>query len=503
MKRTVLALLILAAPLWCQNRVYPERWVYVSSDLGSDQALDQFREIARTASEHGLTAIMFSSSFDRLDLQPPGNVARLKEAKAICDRYKLDLVPAMFGTGYGGGILSHDRNLAEGLVANDALFVVQGGPARFVAENSASFANGGFEDYHDGQPDRYVPNDTATVDTAVFHGGKASLRLNGRGHIVQQITVKPYRQYRLSMWVKTEDVKPALNAGIHALTDDGRSLHPWEPKLAGTADWRQLVSGFNSSSASNLKLDIGAFGGGRGASGKVWIDDVKVEEVGLLNVLRRAGTPVTVRDEKTGSVYEEGKDYAPIADPELNFRWNHESPAIRILSEGRIKEGARLRVTYYHGTTIHDSQVPVCLSEPKAHEIWDRNARLVHDLLAPRKYMMSMDELRMANSCETCKRRGLGTAELVGTETTRQFNSIRAIDPKADVFVWSDMYDPNHNSRDKYYLTEGDMTGTWKYLPKEIKIVCWYYERRNLSLAHFSKLGFQTLKIFTAGVWPR
>jgi hypothetical protein len=493
MNRALRSLLILSAPLWCQNKIYPERWVYVSSNLGTDQALEQFRDIARTASGHGLTAILFSSGFDQLDLQPPANIARLKEARSICERYHLDLVPAMFGTGYGGGVLSHDRNLAEGLPAKDALYVVESGQARFLPENSASFVNGGFEEHQGDRAEGYTPGEGAVVDTAVFHTGKASLRLDGRGHIVQQITVKPYRQYRLTMWVKTEDVKPAVTAGIHAQTEDGRSLHPWEPRLSGTTDWHALVSGFNSSSAAKIKLDIGVFGGGRGATGKVWIDDVRVEEVGLLNVLRRAGTPVTVRDEKTGTVYEEGKDYGPITDPELNFRWNHEGPAVRILPEGRIKDGARLRVSYYHGTTIYDSQVTVCLSEPKAHEIWDKNARLVHDLLAPRKYMMSMDELRMANSCETCKRRGLSTAELVGTETTRQFNAIRAINPKADVYVWSDMYDPNHNARNHYYLAEGDMTGSWKYLPKEIKIVCWYYERRNLSLAHFSQLGFQTL----------
>jgi hypothetical protein len=479
--------------MWGQKKVYPERWVYVSGELGSDQALERFREIARTASDHGLTAIMFSSGFDRLDLQPPDNIARLKEARNICERYHLDLVPAMFGTGYGGGVLSHDKNLAEGLLVKDALFVVEGGQAKFTPENSASFVNGGFEEHQGDRPDRYLPGTNAAVDTAVSHSGKASLRLDGRGHIVQQITLKPYRQYRFSMWVKTEDVKPAVSAGIHALTDDGRSLHPWEPRLSGTTDWRQLVSGFNSSSAANFRLDIGVFGGARGATGKVWIDDVSVDEVGLLNVLRRAGTPVTVRDEKTGAVYEEGKDYGPIADPELNFRWNHDGPAIRVLAGGRIRAGARLRISYYHGTTIHDSQVTVCLSEPKAHEIWDRNARLVHDLLAPRKYMMSMDEVRMANSCETCKRRGLGTAELVGTETARQFNAIRAIDPKADVYVWSDMYDPNHNARDKYYLAEGDMTGSWKYLPKDLKIVCWYYEKRQPSLEFFSRLGFQTL----------
>ena len=77
-QRVLISLLALGAVLWGQKKVYPERWVYVSTELGSDQALERFRDIARTASEHGLTAILFSSGFDRLDLQPPENIARLK-----------------------------------------------------------------------------------------------------------------------------------------------------------------------------------------------------------------------------------------------------------------------------------------------------------------------------------------------------------------------------------------------------------------------------------------
>jgi hypothetical protein len=209
-KRVLIFLLIAGAALWGQKKVYPERWVYVSGELGTDRALERFRDIARTASEHGLTAIMYSAGFDRLDLQPPENIARLKEVKAICDRYHLDLVPSMFGTGYGGGILSHDKNLAEGVLAKDALFVVEGGQARFSPENSASFINGGFEEHQGDRPDGYLPGASTAVDTTVFHSDKASLRLEGFGsksndsaHIIQQITVRPYRQYRLSLWVKT------------------------------------------------------------------------------------------------------------------------------------------------------------------------------------------------------------------------------------------------------------------------------------------------------------
>jgi len=500
MKTRIIAVLFLLSNLLAQQRVYPERWVYVSNDLSTEKRLEQFRQIAETAAAHGLTAIMFSSAFDRIDLQTPDYIQRLKQARDICRQHGLELIPAVFYTGYGSGILAHDKNLAEGLLAKDALFVVSGNEAHFTPEVSTSFTNGGFEKHEAGHPSGYLPGVKASIDTQVFHTGRASLRLEGFGekaddsaHIVQEISVRPYRQYRLSCWVKTEAVKPTVYFGIHVSTDDGRSLHPWEPRLSGTTDWRLLVSGFNSGNSAKLRLDIGVFEAQKGTIGKVWIDDVNVEEVGLLNVIRRAGTPLVVRDEKTGTVYQEGRDYAEITDPNLNFRWNHDCPTIRLLADSRIRDGARLRVSYYHGTTIYESQVTICLSEPKVYQIWQDQIRIVHELLKPRKYMMSMDELRMGGSCETCKRRGLSMAQIVGDATTRQFQMIRSLDPQAEIFVWSDMYDPNHNARPKYYLVEGDLTGSWQYIPKDLRMVCWYFEKRRASLDFFSKLKFKTL----------
>jgi hypothetical protein len=84
-------------------------------------------------------------------------------------------------------------------------------------------------------------------------------------------------------------------------------------------------------------------------------------------------------------------------------------------------------------------------------------------------------------------------AEILGECLTRQYQMIRRANPQAEVFVWSDMLDPNHNARDNYYLVEGDYTGSWKYVPKDMRIACWYFEKRRESLAHFSGLGFQTL----------
>jgi hypothetical protein len=90
----------------------------------------------------------------------------------------------------------------------------------------------------------------------------------------------------------------------------------------------------------------------------------------------------------------------------------------------------------------------------------------------------------------------MSMGQILGDTLTKQFNLLRAVNPQAEVFVWSDMLDPNHNAnpeRKWYYLSEGTFTDSWKYIPKELNIICWYYEKRIPSLKHFSSLGFRTM----------
>ncbi len=72
------------------------------------------------------------------------------------------------------------------------------------------------------------------------------------------------------------------------------------------------------------------------------------------------------------------------------------------------------------------------------------------------------------------------------------YEEMHAVNPKAQVVVWSDMFDPNHNAVNKYFLVDGSLEGTWKYLPKDIGIICWYFEHRQQSLDFFSGHGFKT-----------
>ena len=458
MRRSCFAILVLASLVWPAEKALPHRWVYLSRGLRSDQDLEDIRQIARTASESGLNGVLFAAGLDSIDIQPPDYLVRLEKVKEIFREYHLELIPSVFSAGYGGAVLAHDKNLAEGLPVRDALYLAKNGEARIEPE---------------------VP---------VADGGPAV-----EGVWTRDVVVRPYRCYRVSFRAKTEGLPAtrAFSSGAFRLdvrTGDKRNLTPWNARVPGTTDWREVTWGFNSLWYDKVKISIGA---PNTTAGKAWVDRVRVEEVGLLNVLRRPGTPITVRSESGKAVYEEGRDYDRIVDSQLNFRFDHDGPPIRLLPNSRIKDGERLRVGYYHGFSINDGQTTICMGEPKTYEIWRDVARRIHAAVAPPRYVLSMDEIREGGTCEAC--RGRNMSQLLGECLTRQFQMLREVNPKVDVWAWSDMLDPNHNAHGNYYLVQGDYTGSWNYIPKEMGILTWYYERRALSLPFFSKLGFRTL----------
>jgi hypothetical protein len=516
-----IVIVVCAGALVQQKKVYPDRWVYISRSFQSDKDVDEVRELARTAAAHGLNGIVLSG-MDRISLGGPEYLVRLSKVKEIADANHLEIIPEGFNTGYGGAILDHDKNLAEGMLVKDALFIAKGGTARFVADSPAKLVNGDFEKYQDNRFSGFTtqdePGKKTFVDTSVFHSGKASLRIEnfgetkserpadtgvppdvsglrdpapeGAARVVQEIRVTPYRCYRVSAWVKTEDAEPASLFSIKSFTPDGRDLSPFEPPApAPTSGWGKVTTAFNSWYADRIELTFGVF---EGVKGKVWVDDVKVEEVGLMNVIRRDGAPLTVRDEKTGTVYKEGRDFAPVSDPNLDFRWTHPMPSIRLLPGGRIREGARLRVSYYHGTTIYNDQVPACPSDPRVRAIWQQQFPLIEKYLAPKRYFIGIDEVRAINRDESCQRRKMTAAAILGDTTQWLYDQVHAVNPKAQVLVWSDMFDPNHNSVKQYFLVDGSLEGTWTYLPKDMGIMCWYFEHRRQSLDFFSSRGFKT-----------
>ena len=129
----------------CRGKDYSYRWVYVSRSLRRDSDVADIKGIVKTASEHGLNGMVLSAGLDRLDRQPGDYFARLERIKQTCNEYNIEIIPIIFSVGYGGSILSCDRNLAAGISVKDALFVVKDDMASLVAEPEVKIVNGGIE----------------------------------------------------------------------------------------------------------------------------------------------------------------------------------------------------------------------------------------------------------------------------------------------------------------------------------------------------------------------
>ena len=479
---------------------YPDRFVWVFGwNLGRDAEVAEIARLLETAASHQLNGAVVSLGLDTLCQKSPEFFHRLDDLRAVCERDRIDLVPSIFSIGYGGGILSHDRNLAEGLPVQDAPFVVQGRQARFQPDVVAHLTNGGFEfftghrfkgfNFHDD------PGRVSFADTTERHGGQASLRLEnfgsspgGHGRVMQEVVVQPQRSYRFSIWVKTAGLAPANAFRLLVLGGD-RDLAPRTFKLPATSDWRRLSLVFNSLGFDRVKLYAGLW---EGRAGKVWLDEWSLEEIGPVNVLHRPGTPVRVCSADGSVTYTEDQDFAPLVDPQFQpWRDDGDAVPLKLLPGSRIQDGQRLRVSWYHSMLLNDSQVTACMAEPALDAIFDHEAQLLAQHLHPRRVLLNMDEVRLGGTCAAC--RGRDMAQLLGECVTRQVKALRRHLPEVQIYVWSDMFDPNHNAHPNYYLVEGDFTGSWKHLPKDLVIAVWGGAPRPKSLRFFADQGFRTL----------
>ena len=491
---------LIAAPLDAAPR-FADQFVWIFGwNLDKDSDVAEISKVLETAGKSHFNGAVVSFGLDSLSKKSPEFFRRLDAISKSCDQNGLDLIPSLFSIGYGGGVLDHNPNLAEGIPVVDAPFVVQGGEARLVSTNSVQFKNGDFEefngntfkgfDFHD------QPGVISFADTEIKHGGRASIRLEnftanpyGHGRVMQTIHVQPHRCYRLSLWVKTDSLQPADAFHIEVLAPGDRELAPRKFDVPATTDWRKLTMLFNSLNFDKINIYAGLWGG---KSGKIWLDDWTVEEVGPVNVLRRPGTPVTVRSEDSATVYVEGKDYAPLKDPNLRpWRDDGEPLPVKLLPGTSISDGAHLRVSWYHSMMIYDSQVAVCMAEPELYGIIDNEAKLLVDTLHPRSVLLNMDEIREGGTCQACRGRNMG--ELLGECITKTASILRNYAPSLEIYCWSDMLDPNHNAHGNYYLVDGDFTGSWEHVPRNLIMAVWGGEPREASLKFFSGRGTRTL----------
>ena len=467
------------------GHVMSHRWLFVWRDMTKPAEVD--RVIARlpAAEEAGYNGVVLSYKV------APERAAALRQAAAD---HHMDIVAIVMGG-------PHDRNYMEGVPVKDALFVAHGNTATFQPDNPTELVNADFEDatgnHFNGwgfQDDEGV---TTYADHEVAHGGKTSLRFEDvaqnqyrHARISQPITLQPFREYHLSLWVKSEDLNPA-DAEVKVLAADAaRSISFQTFHTDRTQDWTRQDIVFNSLDHTEARLYVGSWWGGQG---KFWVDDLSLEEVGPVNMLRRAGCPVAVRGED-GTVYEEGRDFEPFVDTKLHpWRAWHTPVALKLTPNSRIQDGQRLRVSWYHSIIVYQDRVTGCLSEPRIFDDWRSEVRQADTNLHPAAFLMSHDELRVMNWCAACQAKGMTPGELLAWNVKQAAQIIRDERPDAGIWVWNDMFDPLHNAVEHYYAVNGSLKGSWEGLDSDVGIVNWHGGLKGKNCPFFADLGLKQI----------
>ncbi len=485
------------------------RWVYVQTNLLVDKNADDLIALMERAARAKYNGVMLADyKFNLLGQMEPRYFANLDRVKAAAGRLKLDLVPSLFPIGYSGGVLGHDPNLAAGLPVRDAPFVVRGG--RLAPDDPLVLVNGDFEQLGAGRnAERFAGWDwqdpAVQADRTVVRSGRVALRMrdigtvdpqHGHGRIVQTLSVQPFRCYHLSVWIKTESFETPGQARVQVLTEgQPSSLNYQNLGVKRTQDWTQHHVCFNTLTHTRVRVYLGVWGG---KGGTIWWDDARLEPAGFFSVLRRDGCPLKIASVDGRTVYEEGRDFARVVDPRLGhagFSIWHAGPAPAVPPGSRLREGDRVRASYYVPAVVHDSQVACELTEPKLYELLADQARRVHAAFGDSAagWMMSHDEVRVGGWDAIAEAKGWTAGQWLADNVRRCQAIARQVRPGVPLYVWSDMFDPTHNARDNYYLVKTTWAASWEGLDKDTVIVNWYFGNREKGLPWFASRGHRQI----------
>ena len=475
----LLAILLLLAP-----QVHAiDKWFYHPTNLLVDKNIDELETLWRRAAAAGYTKVLLADSkFSHLGEIEARYFKNVDRVKKIAADLKIEVVPALFSIGYSNDILGNDVNLIEAMPVKNVPLVVQGGMAQIDDPDAPSLPAGGFTDLKKWtwKDDNVVADDGAA---RVTDGGDKNAR------IVQKVKLQPWRQYHISVRVKTKDFHSQPEIKVLPENADGASLQWDNLGVKPTQDWTEHHVVFNSQRFTEASVFFGVWGAG---TGSLWWKDAKLEEVAFINLTRRSGTPLVIAD-ADGKPLVEGRDFETLSDPLLGAKpWKgeydsyHEPPVLKT----KLPDGTKLRASYYHGVTVYDHQATICLSEPKTYELLRDQAKRMHAAWGAKGYMMSHDEMRVANWCAACEARHLTPGQMLADNVKRCIDILHEVNPGGGIYVWNDMFDPNHNAvKGPYYLVNGPLLGSWEGLSKDVTILPWYFEKRNESLKFFADRG--------------
>jgi hypothetical protein len=467
-----------------------ELWYQQHSYLTSPQAVASVEATISQAAAVGYTGVvLWDSSLNAVNL-PGWNLSYLQQVIAFARSKGMKVMPSVYPYGYSNDILNQNPNLAEGQhVAGTRFQVNPAGNALNVINSSPGFQNAGFE-----SPSAWFSylDSGVSWDPSVSHSGSASARISntgGNARLYQSFSVTPWRQYHFRVWMKTQNFTNTPAVYIMDSTDwNAQRLNVPIP-VAQNQDWTAYDFTLNSASSTSLSLLMGEWGG---ASGNLWVDDAVFEETGLVYVVRRGGAPLHMYDPGNPSrVFNEGSDFNAISDPEVapggfGDHW-HTPPVVTLPSGTSLRPGQTVALDYYAVVPIYGSQVGMCLTDPGVLQYLQANATSLASLFpAGTPLMLGYDEMRHLNSCALCKSKNMTAGQLLAWNVQQSVSTFQSLTPGSELYFWSDMFDPNMNAHNDYYLAEGDISGSWLGLPANATVVNWNLGGLAASLKFFA-----------------
>lgn len=457
-------------------RETPELWLYAATNLQVAENADRLGALIERAAAAGYARMVLADSkMARLGTVPDVYFENARRVIARARAAKVALLPAIFSVGYSDAMLWHDPNLVEALPVRGARFVVHG--ERAVAA-----------------PERRELRQPAWKDE-LWHAESDGWRCRdpggGNARVVFELALEPWQVYHVELDVATRDFvgtpEVKVLVGEQSLSFSSLGCKPTQERT------RHHVV-FHALEHAVARLYVGAWGA---TTGEFAVGNVAIEAAGLVNVVRREGAPLAVAA-ADGSALVEGRDFAPVVDPRMGqvpwpgaFEVWHAPPAIELLRP--LPEGTPLAVSFHSAITVNDGQVTICPSEPRTLELLADEVRRVRDLFGGDAFFLSHDEIRTWNQDEACRRRGLDAGALLAANVRDCVALANAAAPGAELWIWSDMFDPHHNAHAGYYLARGDFAGSWEGLAPAVGVACWYREQAAQSLPFFAGRGHPLL----------
>ena len=472
-------------------------WYWHHSYLANDAALTASKALVDKAAGFGYNGVaIWDSSFSFMgdDWWPKENEARMAALiqYAHGKHMKVFAMPDLFGM--SNDVLEANPNWAEGIRVTGTQFTVDRSGKRLNLQNSfPGLANPSFED---GKTAWFDTGDQAIGINPVAHSGKNSAVIvdaPANARLRQAITLKPWRAYHLQLFYKSSGFRGSAAVYVFDRWNSQKTRLDADLKAAGNHDWTEADYLFNSQDTTNAYIYLGVWGG---SSGVLWFDDVQIEETALVYLLRRPGAPLKVYDANhPDNVYQEGVDFEPIVDTRMKagmtFADNYHDPAPVLLRRGtHLRPGQTVAIDSYSAFPIPGlNSVSLCMTEPDTFRWMERNAKAIARIMPPDGgFILSYDEIRQANSCASCRAKHMSAGELMDWSLQQSLQIYRSAMPRASFYTWSDMFDPAHNAHDHYYYVEGDFSGSWTGLPRNLTILNWNVDNLKPALVWFSGL---------------